>query len=211
MKSLEQFDQAIQDIQDKIDNTQTAIASQEKFIDSLNRELTGLDTEVSSLDDIDKVESCIKKCRERREAIEVEQKEAEIRLRAYNKTLQNNQIELEEAIEARRITLKGEYEIKIVALLKKINELRKQLAALISEFDDLVKEADCQCYTAKGNSEDPKNRPFHQQAENLSANVKLPYLAFDNIRKRLQYSFFKDRWTYFLKQLEQSGDDNWIF
>lgn len=212
MQSILEFDNAIADIKPKIQNTQAAIEGIEQIQDSLHKELSGLDVEVSSLDDITKVETCIKRCRERRLQLEVEQKESEIRLRAYRKTLQNNQIELEDAIEARRLFLKGEYELKIVTLLKKINELRKQLEALISEFDVLVKEADCQCRATKGNPEEPKNRPFRQQADNLSANVRLPYIAFDNIRKRLQYHIFKDRFDYFLRKLENGGDtDNWIF
>lgn len=212
MQTLEQFDQAIQDIQDKIGNAQTAIANQKEFIDSLKQELVSLDTEVSSLDDITKVEACIKKCRERREEIEIEQKQAEIRLRAYNKTLQNNQKELEDAIESRRVALKSEYETQIVSRLKTINELRAQIASEVAELDNLICRADKECYTSKGSKTDPNNTPFNPQGTRLGKIIALPYVAYNTNRKQLQFHLYRDRFDYFLKQLKNSGDENnWVF
>lgn len=210
--TIEQFDSAIQDIKTKIGTTQTAIANQEESIDGLNRELAGLDAEVASLDDIEAVEACLKKCRERREKIEVEQKQSEIRLRAYTKTLQNNKVELEDAIEERRLVLKEEYEQKILAGLKVINQQREELEIKLADFDDLMGRAECECRTDKGTTQQVKNNSFKPQPETLLANARLPYIFFDKSRKNVQYSFFRDRYNYFLKELKRSGDaDNWIF
>lgn len=212
MQTLEQFDSAILDIQDKIGNAQTAIANQKEFIDGLNRELAGLEHEVSSLDDIEKVEACIKKCRERREEIEVEQKQSEIRLRAYTKTLQNNQIELEDAIETRRLFLKSEHEKEIISRLKTINQLRGQIVTEVEDLDNLLCRADKECYTSKGSKTDPNNTPFNEQGTRLGKIIALPYVAYDTTRKHLQFHLYADRWDYFQKQLKKSGDENnWIF
>lgn len=200
MHDLKTFDKQIQDIQDKVKSNREAIATLQALIKALAEEESTLNNQLNSCCSDEEIDELFEYADQRLKEINKARSKAQLRVKASQSALDNAEQQLLKAIEDRRVALKGQYELKILTLLKKINELRKELAGLILEFDALVKEADLQCYTPK------ENKPFNHGGGSLNAITSLPFIAFDNVRKRLQYHISQDRWNYFLKQIDS---DNW--